>query len=206
MTTLPFSKRFFGHLKTILIHKKWVLFYCIKAGIPFQGIVHDLSKFHPVEFFEGVKYYTGDVSPIVTAKKDKGYSSAWFHHKGRNKHHYEFWMDKFDDGGVNIMMPEKYAIEQICDYLAAGRAYSGSSFTYQKEREWWQARKKKPLAMHPALQAFTTACIDYMTASEKFPPKDLIHLYYTESIRVYKERYPKDTVSIPLHRKGDNGN
>lgn len=59
----------FKHLNTVCTHK-WVVFkLCCKAGIPFRGLVHDLSKFSPTEFWESVKYYQGTSSPIVAAKK-----------------------------------------------------------------------------------------------------------------------------------------
>ena len=82
------------HFITITKHKWLVLILCIKAGIPWRGIVHDLSKYSPTEFIESVKYYQGDHSPITECKKENGYSKAWLHHKGRNKHHYEYWYDR----------------------------------------------------------------------------------------------------------------
>lgn len=54
------------------------------------------------------------------------------HHKGRNKHHYEYWQDNFDNGGNPIEMPMKYKKEMLCDYLGAGRAYHGKSFDFAK--------------------------------------------------------------------------
>ena len=142
-------KNIFLHLKTICTHKHYVFYYCKKAGIPIQGMIHDLSKFSPTEFFESVKYYQGNRSPIDACKEDKGYSNAWMHHKGRNKHHYEYWVDNFDNGGTPIRMPYKYALELVCDYLGAGKAYQKNKFTYKSELAWWEAKKEKPLAMHP---------------------------------------------------------
>ena len=131
-----------GHLKTILIHKWWVFYYCCKLGIPWQGIVHDLSKFSPIEFFESVKFYQGGKSsPITAAKKAQGYSEAWQHHKGRNKHHYEYWTDNYDAGTTCIKMPYKYVLELVADYLAAGRTYKGKGFTFVDEYEWWMKCK-----------------------------------------------------------------
>lgn len=98
----------FKHFKKICIHKYWVFYYCCKAGIPLQGLVHDLSKFSTTEFWESVKYYQGTSSPIDACKKANGWSAAWMHHKGRNKHHYEYWQDNFDNGGNPIEMPMKY--------------------------------------------------------------------------------------------------
>ena len=99
--------------------------------------------------FESVKYYQDNISPIDACKKENGWSSAWMHHKGRNKHHYEYWQDNFDNGGTPIEMPMKYKKEMLCDYLGAGRAYYGKEFTYMKECTWWQNKVKKPLAMYP---------------------------------------------------------
>ena len=139
---------FYRHFKKVCIHKYWVFHYCLKAGIPVQGLFHDLSKFSPVEFLESVKYYQGSSSPIDACKKEKGYSEAWMHHKGRNKHHYEFWQDNFDNGGVALEMPLKYKKEMICDFMGAGKAYYGKSFTIEKEFDWWLTKRLKPLAMH----------------------------------------------------------
>jgi hypothetical protein len=118
------------------VHKFWVAYYCFKAGLYWRGIAHDLSKFSWVEFWESVKYYQGTSSPINACKADKGYSLAWQHHKGRNPHHYEYWTDRYDDGTVAIEMPYKYAVELICDWLGAARAYLGKDFTYQGEYKW----------------------------------------------------------------------
>lgn len=147
------------HLKKILTHKRWVFKYCAECGLIWRGITHDLSKFSPTEFFESVKYYRGDESPINACKADKGYSLAWQHHKGRNPHHYEYWIDKVDSGGVSIKMPLKYLTELICDYLGAARAYLGDDFTYIGELEWWKT-KRELCKMHPETKAFLDFVFD----------------------------------------------
>lgn len=141
--------RILKHLRTIFIHKYYVFYFARKLGISWQGFWHDMSKLSPTEFFESVKYYTGTRSPIDACKEDKGYSLAWLHHKGRNKHHYEHWQDNFDKGGEPLKMPDKYVKEMICDYLAAGRAYKGKDFDFNSEWLWWQNKNKNPIAMHP---------------------------------------------------------
>ena len=83
----------FKHFNTVIKHKGYVFIYSCKAGIPYRGIVHDLSKFSPTEFFESAKYFQGNRSPIAEAKRVNGYSKAWLHHKGRNKHHWQYWYD-----------------------------------------------------------------------------------------------------------------
>ena len=108
-------RKFFGHLNTVNKHRLKVLQLCIYAGIPIRGLLHDLSKFTPTEFIEGVKYYTdGKKSPISTRKREIGYSNAWLHHKGRNKHHFEYWYD-FNAPIKTPLIPFKYFAEMVCD-------------------------------------------------------------------------------------------
>ena len=90
------------HFHTVNKHKWYVFIYSCKAGIPFRGFIHDLSKYSPTEFFESVKYFDGSKSPIHFAKLDKGYSDAWLHHKGRNKHHFEYWNNVDKQSGLKI--------------------------------------------------------------------------------------------------------
>lgn len=147
------------HFVKVCKHKHYVRQYCWKLGLYKQGILHDISKFSPIEFLESVKYYQGNRSPIDACKEDKGYSMAWLHHKGRNPHHYEYWQDNFDKGGEPLQMPFKYVLEMLCDYLGAGRAYMGKQFTYEKELDWWIEKKKKGLAMHPQTKIFLDYCL-----------------------------------------------
>ena len=140
---MTYFKRFFGHFNTILTHKRWVFYYASRLGYTWRGLVHDLSKFSPTEFFEGVKYWTGKRSPILVAKEETGISYAWLHHRGRNKHHYEYWIDKLDNGGVPHKMPYVYVVEMVCDWLAASRTYNKTAIDiYKKEYEWWEGRKE----------------------------------------------------------------
>ena len=83
-----------------------------KVGEPWRGLVHDLSKYSPTEFWEGVKYFNGHHSPITDCKKDKGYSDAWLHHKGRNRHHADYWVDM--DAPVKYpLIPYQYVAEMM---------------------------------------------------------------------------------------------
>lgn len=147
-------KNTIAHFKKICVHKYWVAKYCFKCGLYWQGLVHDMSKFSPTEFWESVKYYQGTSSPITTAKEDQGYSLAWQHHKGRNPHHYEYWTDRYDDGTVALQMPYKYVTELICDWLGAARAYLGSEFSYNKEWEWWCQKRDSQPKMHQQTMNF----------------------------------------------------
>lgn len=137
-------RNFFGHLHTVNKHKFYVFKLSIKAGIPIRGLLHDLSKYSITEFFEGVKYYNGKRSPIGLCKNEEGYSKAWLHHKGRNKHHFEYWLDITATNKTPIM-PYKYAIEMVCDTIAAGLTYNGKSWRNDTQLEYFKKRKDKDL-------------------------------------------------------------
>lgn len=177
------------HFKKICIHKYWVFYYCRKCGIPFRGLIHDLSKFSPCEFFESVKYYQGMDSPINACKKENGYSMAWFHHRGRNPHHYEYWVDNLDNGGQPIKMPFKYAVELVCDYLGAGRAYQGKNFSYCKEYAWWRNKESKEMMMHPQTKRFIGKVLAYLADLEScgLVPETFLSYYKLKSFYIISE-------------------
>lgn len=81
----------------------------------------------------GVKYYQGSRSPNNAEREDKGYSAAWLHHKGRNKHHYEYWIDysvhDIPGGIAPVPMPDRYIAEMIMDRIAASKVYRGREYT-----------------------------------------------------------------------------
>ena len=101
------------HLRRILRHKFWVAYYCFQLGLYKQGILHDLSKFGWYEFSRSVKFYNDDTSPLNKEKEILGYSRSYLHHRGRNPHHYEYWVTKLDTGGVPVKMPKEYALELV---------------------------------------------------------------------------------------------
>ena len=145
-------RKIVGHIKTVTKHKWLVFKLCCRAGIPWRGFMHDWSKFSPTEFWESVKYYTGKRSPIPLAKAENGYSKAWLHHKGRNKHHAEYWYD-YETSQKTFIMPYVYAVEMICDNLAAGITYNGKKWTKSTQLEYWETKGyKKPI--HPKMAAF----------------------------------------------------
>ncbi|MCQ2414054.1 MAG: DUF5662 family protein [Clostridia bacterium] len=123
------------HFLLVERHRHRVFRNCVKCGLFWRGLVHDLSKFTPVEFFESAKYYQGVRSPIVACRKAKGVSNAWLHHKGVNRHHIEYWLD--DDCEVTPMMPYPYAVECVCDKLAATKTYGGKNYRPGMELEHW---------------------------------------------------------------------
>jgi hypothetical protein len=120
-----------GHFKTITKHRHKVIRNCYKCGILWQGLRHDLSKYSPTEFIPGARFYVGTRSPNELERLEYGYSLAWMHHKGRNRHHYEYWTD------INmktikvepVEMPKRFLAEMFCDRIAASKIYNGKNYT-----------------------------------------------------------------------------
>ena len=125
----------FKHLKLVRTHRKHVLKACFKMGIPLQGLLHDLSKYSPAEL-KIAKYYTGTLSPHDQARKELGYSPSWCHHRNRNKHHSEYWVDSFEKNNA-VKMPYKYVIEMFCDFIAAGKAYNKDTWSVATPWDYW---------------------------------------------------------------------
>ncbi len=130
---------FVGHTKTILKHKKEVMKNCFRCGLFVQGITHDLSKFSPTEFIPGVLHYQGTRSPNEGEREDYGYSKAWMHHKGRNRHHFEYWTDydRVTRQLTPVPMPKRYVIEMFCDRVAASKTYLGKNYTDRSALEYY---------------------------------------------------------------------
>ena len=108
----------------------------------YQGIMHDMSKYSPTEFLVGVKYYQGTASPNNAERMEKGISMSWLHHKGRNKHHFEYWIDysidKDHPGLVGMKIPKKYMAEMFVDRVSAGKIYNGDEFDQKSPLEYFE--------------------------------------------------------------------
>ena len=128
---MNYWNNFIGHLRTILHHKNLVRHYCFKAGLYKQGIMHDWSKYSPTEFWRGARYYQGNRSPNAAEREAKGYSAAWMHHKGRNRHHFEYWTDLSPVTRTYepVDMPVRYLCEMVADRIAACKTYQGAAYT-----------------------------------------------------------------------------
>lgn len=122
---------FLGHFLTITKHRHEVIRLCFRAGIGFQGLFHDLSKYSLTEFLPGAKFYTGKESPNNGERRSYGFSLAWMHHKGRNKHHFEYWYDyeMATKKIVPVDMPDRYIKEMFCDRIAASKTYNRENYT-----------------------------------------------------------------------------
>ena len=122
---------FRAHLHTVNRHRRLVRHYCFKLGLVWQGLTHDLSKYSPTEFWRGVKYYQGWRSPNDQERLENGVSLAWLHHKGRNRHHFEYWTDLSPETRTYepVDMPVKYLCEMVADRIAACKTYQGAAYT-----------------------------------------------------------------------------
>lgn len=143
--------KLFKHLFTITSHRYKVRHYCFKSGLYKQGLIHDLSKYSLTEFIPGIKYYQGNRSPVGSERRDVGYSKAWLHHKGRNKHHPEYWID-LDLSVyqyVPIKMPNKYIAECFLDHLAASKTYNKKNFKPSMLLDYYNNKEKTFVPMHP---------------------------------------------------------
>ena len=121
-----------GHLRTVLRHKRLVASMCFRVGLYRQGLFHDMSKFSPTEWIPSVRYYqAGKASPVRGERLARGYSACWLHHKGRNRHHFEYWLDYSPDDPLcltGMKMPPKYLAEMALDRIAACKVYHGEKY------------------------------------------------------------------------------
>ncbi len=144
----------FLHFKTITKHRHTVIAHCARAGILWQGLKHDLSKYSPTEFLPGARFYLGTRSPNEGEREAYGYSLAWMHHKGRNRHHFEYWTDynpkvrKVEP----VKMPLKYVVEMFCDRVAASKIYQGENYRDDSALKYF-IRGKSHRSIHPETSA-----------------------------------------------------
>lgn len=139
------------HFCTITKHKIKVMQNCFRIGLYRQGIMHDLSKYSWTEFRTGILYYDGTQSPNTVERIETGLSKAWLHHKGRNRHHYEYWIDySVEHPGelCGCRMPYRYVAEMFCDRVAASKIYKGSAYTDASAYEYFAPNKDR-LLIHP---------------------------------------------------------
>jgi len=165
-SVMNYIKNFFCHFGLVNRHRWRVFVNCVKCGIPLRGLVHDLSKFCPSEFFESVKYYQGNRSPIGACRRATGMSKAWLHHKGRNKHHIEYWQD--DECPQHPLMPYKYAVECVCDKLAATRVYAGKNYSSDLPLMHWEKYGCRVRGNALTLKFVEKVFIDVKANGEKF--------------------------------------
>ena len=159
-------RNLFKHITLVIRHKHKVFIHCVKCGLIFRGIVHDLSKFSPTELFESAKYFQGNRSPIGVCRRATGVSYAWLHHKGRNKHHIEYWYDP--ECSIMPMMPYKYAVECVCDKLAATYVYAGGKYENHLPLLHWNKHGKRVTGNPRTMEFIEAVFIDVEARGEDY--------------------------------------
>lgn len=195
------------HFETITYHRKLVREGCFRVGLYWQGMTHDLSKYSPTEFWVGAKYFQGDRSPNNAEREAKGYSSSWLHHKGRNKHHFEYWIDYTAPGTsdkllIGMKMPVRYVVEMFMDRIAACKVYQKESYTDASPWLYHQKSKRVQAVMHPESLALLERLLKML--AEKGEAKAFA---YTKRIvqqekRARMKEIPRLMKEL-LHRKGE---
>ena len=145
-------RKAWGHFKTITKHRHKVISHCAKAGILWQGLFHDLSKYTLSEFQAGARHWAeGKRSPNEVEREKYGYSPAWLHHKGRNRHHFEYWWDYSPKAKENlpVKMPVRFLKELICDRVAASKIYRGAEYTQTHPLDYF-SKDVASKFIHPA--------------------------------------------------------
>lgn len=176
------------HFGTVSRHKWLVFELCVRCGIPLQGLIHDLSKFSPDEFLVGARFYQGDRSPNAAERHVRGASRAWMHHKGRNKHHYEYWTDMREGGDGTLygtLIPTRYMVEMFCDRVAASKVYSGMAYRDSSPLEYFERELKAGnLPFHPDSAAFLYVLLEHLAeqgedATLHFIRKNIVEARFT---------------------------
>lgn len=172
------------HFMTITRHKLLVMKTCFKVGLYKQGLLHDLSKYSPTEFWVGVKYYQGMRSPNNAEREDIGYSSAWLHHKGRNKHHFEYWIDYSSTPGKGLegmKMPVNYVIEMFIDRICAAKIYQKENYTSDKPLAYY-LKGKTALFLHDE----TKELLEFLLKKLADEGEDAAFKYAREILKAYR--------------------
>ena len=182
---------FIKHFKTITHHKNLVMAGCFKIGLYKQGLLHDLSKYTPTEFLAGCKYYQGNMSPNNAERLDKGYSAAWLHHKGRNKHHLDYWVDYSLDGSglAGMKMPVKYVCEMFIDRVSASKNYQKEAYRDDSALKYYQ----KSLD-HYLIHEDTAALLEYMLTMLAVKGEKYTYSYIRNEILRGHVKYEKDSL------------
>ena len=107
---------------------------------------------HLWNFWLDVNTIQGDRSPNNAEREDTGISKSWLHHKGRNKHHFEYWVDYApgDEHIINgVPMPRKYIAEMVMDRISASRNYLGDKYDQHQPLDYYLKGKEKLWFIHP---------------------------------------------------------
>jgi hypothetical protein len=80
---------------------------------------------------------------------------AFTKHKNRSDHHWQYWTN-FSSTERNIgalRMPYECVLELVCDWVGAGQAYEGLTWTNSKPYERWD-RCREFMCLHEDTEEF----------------------------------------------------
>lgn len=177
--------KWFKHLHTVNKHRWMVMRFCFRLGLYKQGLLHDLSKYSWTEFSVGAKYYQGNQSPNDKERREKGYSNAWLHHKGRNKHHIEYWIDYSLEKGkyiAGVKMPLEYALEMFCDRVAASKTYRKENYVDSDPYEYFNKSKE-----HYIIHKDTKELLEKLLFMLKEEGEDVVFPYMKNMLKEYRK-------------------
>lgn len=185
------------HYKTITRHRHLVMKGCFEVGLYKQGLLHDLSKYNPIEFIPGAIYYKGTESPNNTERRKRGYSAAWLHHKGRNKHHFEYWIDYTLKEGHPIegnKMPVRYVVEMYVDRVSASKNYQKVEYTDKSALLYYEKGKNRYM-MHEDTERLLVMLLKYLADNGEEATNELIRtrILHTDK-KVKRVKYIKDKI------------
>ena len=187
-----------NHFCTITNHKILVMKGCFSLGLYKQGLLHEMSKYSPTEFLPGCKYYAGYASPTHFEREEKGYSAAWLHHKGRNKHHLEYWIDYASSGAggegtplQGMKMPLRYVVEMFVDRVCASKNYQKEKYTDKSALIYYENSKE-----HYLLHEDTRALLEYMLEMLAKKGEKETFSYIKNEILKEKVPYEKNQLEI----------
>ena len=186
------------HFITITHHKILVMQGCFRIGLYKQGILHDMSKYSPTEFLVGCRYYKGYMSPNNAERADRGYSSAWLHHKGRNKHHLEYWIDYAVSNGDDkahtkmegMKMPIRYVCEMFIDRVSASKNYQKEKYTDKSALEYYE-KSVDHYMIHPD----TKAMLEYLLVMLSVKGEEYTYSYIKKEVLKGHIQYEKDKIN-----------
>jgi hypothetical protein len=151
------------YLRYVLRHKWYVFVAACRLGVPWLGLLHDLSKFTPQEWVPYARHFFGpqrrpeggtnaahDQDGYDAASIQAAYDRAWLVHIHRNAHHWQHWV-LLREGGVAtaLPMPDRYRREMLADWIGAGRAQGSKSGA----RDWYVANRGK-MQLHDETRAW----------------------------------------------------
>ena len=198
------EQKWYKHLCTINEHKLEVGKNCFKCGLYKQGLLHDLSKYTPTEFLVGAKYFQGTRSPNEAEREDIGYTSSWLHHKGRNKHHLEYWidydLDKRDGSMTGMKMPDNYIVEMFCDRVAASKIYHKHDYTNRTALDYFLNGKSKG-AMHPYVRNKLNLLLSMLAEEGEVKTFAFARRYMKEYKKYQKRQKYKKKLQSKLDKK-----